>query len=185
MSSQKAARIDFHGNVFGFIRDKSIQARNAFAPVIDGDPTKKPPFTRVQYGFTVGGPIIKERTFFFGSFEQRRRQESGFFTSDIIGNATSSVTIPVIPGLNPIARTFTNLTAAQATYVNTLLAAGTPTAICTARTYAFFAGSGSATALNGTNPYVSPNDGSGCPAISPIGPGVIGPRFFCRALRFR
>ncbi len=173
----KSGTNDFHGNVFGFIRDKSIQSRNAFAPIIDGDPNKKPPYTRVQYGFTFGGPIIKERTFFFGSFEQRRRQESGFFTSDVIGNATSSVTIPVIPGLNPIARTFTNLTAAQAAYVNTLLGAGTAAAVCTARTYAFFAGSGSATALNGTNPYASPNDGSGCPAISPIGPGVIGPRF--------
>lgn len=178
----KSGTNNFHGNVFGFIRDKSIQARNAFAPIIDGDPKKRPPYTRVQYGFTFGGPIIKERTFFFGSFEQRRRQESGFFTGDIIGRdssgpATSSVTIPIIPGLNPIARTFTNLTPGQATYINTLLAAGTPSAVCTARTYAFFAGSGSATALNGTNPYISPNDGSGCPAISPIGPGVIGQRF--------
>ncbi|MEO8650592.1 MAG: TonB-dependent receptor, partial [Acidobacteriota bacterium] len=173
----KGGTNNFHGNVFGFIRDKSIQSRNPFAPIIDGDPNKRPPYTRVQYGATFGGPLVKERTFFFASVEQRRRQESGFFTSDVIGNATASVTIPVIPGLNPIARTFTNLTQAQANYVNTMLAAGTPAAICTARTYAFFAGSGSATALNGTNPYISPNDGSGCPAISPIGPGVIGPRF--------
>lgn len=167
----------FNGNVFGFIRDKSIQARNAFAPIIDGDPDKKPPYTRVQYGFTLGGPIIKERTFFFGSFEQRRRQESGFFTGDIVGNATSSVTIPVIAGLNPIARTFTGLTTAQAAYVNGLLAAGTAPAVCTARTYAFFASSGTQTALNGVNSLISPNDGSGCPAISPILPGVIGQRF--------
>lgn len=173
----KGGTNEFSGNIFGFIRDKSIQSRNAFAPVIDGDPDKRPPYTRVQYGFTFGGPIKKERTFFFGSFEQRRRQESGFFTSDVIGNATASVTIPVITGLNPIARTFTNLTTAQVSYINTLLAAGTPTTVCTARAYAFFAGSGSATALNGTNPYISPNDGSGCPAISPIGPGVIGSRF--------
>jgi len=69
---------DFHGNVFGFIRDKSVQARNAFAPLIDNDPSKKPPYTRVQYGATLGGPIIKDKTFFFWSFEQRRRQESGF-----------------------------------------------------------------------------------------------------------
>jgi len=168
---------DIHGNVFGFIRHRSIQARNPFAPVIDNDPSKKPPFTRTQYGFTVGGPIVKDKTFFFGSFEQHLRQESGFFTGDIFGGATASVSIPVIPSLNPIARTFTGLTPAQVTYVNTLLGAGTAAAVCTARTYAFFASSGTNTALNATNPLISPNDGSMCPAISPILPGVVGGRF--------
>ncbi|CAN5398297.1 hypothetical protein BH10ACI2_BH10ACI2_02140 [soil metagenome] len=165
------------GNAFGFIRHKSIQSRNAFAPLIDNTPGKKPPYTRAQYGFTIGGPIVKDKTFVFGSFEQRRRQESGFFTGDIIGGATSSVSIPVIAGLNPIARTFTGLTAAQASYVNGLLAAGTAAAVCTARTYAFFASSGTQTALDGNNTLVSPNDGSGCPAISPILPSVVGQRF--------
>src|SRR6185437_14122782 len=37
--------------------------------------------------------------------------------------------------------------------------------------------SGAQTALNGTNPLTSPNDGSLCPAISPIGPGTVGQRF--------
>jgi hypothetical protein len=168
---------DLHGNVFGFIRHRSIQARNPFAPVIDNDPSKKPPFTRTQYGFTVGGPIVKDKTFFFGSFEQHLRQESGFFTGDIFGGATANVSIPIIPSLNPIARTFTGLTPAQVTYVNTLLAAGTAAAVCTARTYAFFASSGTNTALNATNPLISPNDGSLCPAISPILPGIVGGRF--------
>ncbi len=175
----KRGTADFSGNVFGFIRHKTIQARNAFAPIIDNDPNKKPPYTRTQYGATLGGPLNPGRTFFFLSFEQRRRQESGFFTGDIIGGATSSVTIPVIPGLNPLARTFTGLTAAQAAYVNGLLGAGTAAAVCTARTYAFFTSSGTQTALNGFNSLFSPNDGSGCPAISPILPSAspIGPRF--------
>ena len=173
----KSGTNEFNGNVFGFIRDKSVQARNPFAPIIDGDPSKRPPYTRVQYGATFGGPLVKERTFFFGSFEQRRRQESGFFTGDIIAGGTASVTIPVIPGLNPIARTFTNVTPAQANYINTMLALATPTAICTARAYAFFVGIGAATALNGASAQASPNDGSACPAISPILPGAIGPRF--------
>ncbi|MEO6588586.1 MAG: TonB-dependent receptor, partial [Pyrinomonadaceae bacterium] len=178
----KSGGSQFSGNVFGFIRHKSIQSRNAFAPIIDGDPNKKPPFTRVQYGFTLGGPVIKERAFFFFSFEQRRRQESGFFTGDVIGrdtsgSATSSVTIPVIPGLNPLARTFTGLTPAQAAYVNGLLTLGTPSAVCVARTYAFFTSVGSNTALNGGSTQISPNDGSMCPAISPITPGAIGNRF--------
>ena len=81
---------------------RSIQSRNAFAPIIDNDPSKKPPYTRTQWGATLGGPMdSKDKTFFFFSFEQRRRQESGFFTGDVTGGANSSVTIPVIPGLNP------------------------------------------------------------------------------------
>ncbi len=175
----KSGTKDFRGNVFGFIRDKSIQARNAFAPIIDGDPSKKPGYTRAQYGATLGGPVIKNRSFFFASFEQRRRQESGFFTGDILGNATASATIPVIAGVNPVARTFTGLTPAQAAYVNGLVGTGQANAICLARAYAFFASSGTQTALNGFNTFTSPNDGSLCPAISPILPsgGPIGPRF--------
>jgi hypothetical protein len=167
----KSGTNDFRGNIFGFLRDRHFQARNAFAPIED------PPFTRVQYGATFGGPIKKDKTFFFIAFEQRRRQESGFFTSDVAQGLNGSVTIPVIPGLNPIARTFNNITPAQAAFVGNLLAAGTPAAICLARTYAFFASSGGSTALNGTNPLFSPNDGSLCPAFSPILPSTIGSRF--------
>ncbi len=175
----KSGTNEVRGNVFGFLRHKSIQEPNALQPVIDGDPDKKAAYTRVQYGATFGAPIIRERTFVFLSFEQRRRQESGFFTSDVVGPLTQSVTIPVIPGLNPVARTFTNLTSSQVSYVNTMLGVGTPTSICTARAYAFFASSGSTTALNGSNPLTTPNDGSLCPAISPILPSAnpIGSRF--------
>jgi hypothetical protein len=167
----KSGTNDLHGNVFGFLRHRSFQARNAFAPIED------PPFTRTQYGFTIGGPFDRDRTFFFFAFEQRRRNESGFFTSDVAAGLRSSATIPVIPGLNPIARTFNNITAAQAAFINGAVASGNPTAICGARAYAFFASSGGSTGLTGSNPLFSPNDGSLCPAISPILPGTIGSRF--------
>src|SRR5919201_960859 len=89
----KSGTNELHGNLFGFLRHRSFQARNAFAPVED------PPFTRTQYGFTLGGPLRKNRTFFFFAFEQRRRNESGFFTSNVRGDLTSSVTIgaPFLP----------------------------------------------------------------------------------------
>ena len=51
----KAGTNDFHGNLFGFLRHKSFQARNAFAPITD------PPFTRAQYGGTIGGAFRKDR----------------------------------------------------------------------------------------------------------------------------
>lgn len=176
---------DFHGNVFGYIRDKNIQARNAFSPV------DKPDYRRTQYGFTLGGPIAKDRTFFFFAYEGRRRDESGFFTSNVGQGLTASASVPAIPGLNPSARTFGNLTTQQAAYINALVGAGVPLLtnanpalqaqgqglICLARTYGFFASSGSQTALTGTNALTSPNDGSLCPAISPVLPGAIGSRF--------
>jgi hypothetical protein len=145
----KGGTNDFSGNVFGFIRHKSIQARNAFAPIIDGDPDKKPPYTRVQYGLTFGGPLVRDRTFFFTSFEQRRRQESGFFTADIIGNMTESVTIGA-PFL-PISQTFTNLTPAQAAYIQSTLGTNPSVAIA----YAHLASIGGQTALNGASSLVN------------------------------
>ncbi|HEY5883305.1 MAG TPA: TonB-dependent receptor, partial [Pyrinomonadaceae bacterium] len=173
----KGGTNEFRGNIFGFIRHKSIQARNALAPLIDNDPEKKPPFTRAQYGATLGGPIVRDRTFFFAAFEQRRRQESGFFTSDVAGGLSGAATIPVIPGVNPVARTFTNITPAQASFINSLVATGVGANICLARTYAFFTSVAGSVGLNGASGLTSPNDGSVCPAFSPIAPGVIGGRF--------
>ena len=156
----------FNGNVFGFIRHKSIQARNAFAPVIDNDPGKDPPFTRTQYGFTFGGPIVKDRIFFFGSFEQRRRQESGFFTSDVIGNATRSVTIGA-PFL-PVSQTFDNLTPQQAAYIQAILPLNPQAGVA----YAHFASIGGQTALNGSSNLINFLPGIG------VGQGsVVGQRF--------
>jgi hypothetical protein len=154
----KSGTNELHGNIFGFLRHKSFQARNAFAPVED------PPFTRAQYGATLGGPLDKGRTFFFAAFEQRRRNESGFFTSDVQGNLTSSVTI--------LGQTFRNISPQQATYINQLLSVG---ATALAVPYAFLASSGGSTALTGTNPLVV---FPGLGALTPIAAGsTVGSRF--------
>ena len=71
----KSGTNELHGNIFGFLRHRSFQARNAFAPIED------PPFTRSQYGFTLGGPLDKDRTFFFFSFEGVRDREANTFSS--------------------------------------------------------------------------------------------------------
>jgi Carboxypeptidase regulatory-like domain len=73
----KSGTNEFHGNTFGFIRQRSIQARSPLAfPPAGADP--KPAFTRGQYGFSLGGPIQRDKTFFFLALDQTRRQESGF-----------------------------------------------------------------------------------------------------------
>ena len=173
----KSGTNDWHGNVFGFLRHKSFQARNPFAPI------DKPAFTRAQYGGTLGGPLDRDRTFIFLAFEQRQRHETGFFTSNVGAGLTSSVTIGA-PFL-PFTQTFPNIRPEQTTYVNTLLttagqliASGVPANIAQGQAlagaaiqYATLASSGSLTALTGTNPLISP--GGAIPAGS-----VIGPRFF-------
>ncbi|QQS32157.1 MAG: carboxypeptidase regulatory-like domain-containing protein [Acidobacteriota bacterium] len=163
----KRGTSDFSGNVFGFFRHKTIQARNAFAPVIDGDPNKKPPYTRAQYGLTFGGPLNPGKTFFFGSFEQRRRQESGFFTGDITGGATSSITIGA-PFL-PVSQTFTNLTAAQVTYIQGALGSANADQISRAIAYAHLASIGGQTSINGGSTLVNFVPGIGVPAGQVVG----------------
>lgn len=81
----KSGTNDVHGNLFGFLRHSSIQARNPFSvKVVSNAQTGfqavpvKPPYTRVQGGATLGGPIQKDKTFYFFSYEITRRQETGF-----------------------------------------------------------------------------------------------------------
>ncbi|HXP16454.1 MAG TPA: TonB-dependent receptor, partial [Terriglobales bacterium] len=63
---------DFHGSLYGFVRNRNFQAVNPFSTV------SNPAYTRVQPGLTVGGPIKRNKTFFFFSYEGTWRQETGF-----------------------------------------------------------------------------------------------------------
>src|SRR3984893_2079309 len=57
-----------HGSVYEFLRNSRLDARNYF-----DDPTKStPPFKRNQFGGAIGGPILKNRTFFFADYEGDR-----------------------------------------------------------------------------------------------------------------
>src|ERR1700720_2587223 len=78
----KSGGNETHGDVFGYLRNKSFQARNAFSGQVDPTtgaliPTKQA-FTRVQAGATIGGPIVKDKTFYFFSYEDTLREETGF-----------------------------------------------------------------------------------------------------------
>jgi outer membrane receptor protein involved in Fe transport len=54
-----------HGSAFEFLRNSALDSKNYFDPATQ----PIPPFKRNQFGATAGGPIRKDRTFFFGSFE--------------------------------------------------------------------------------------------------------------------
>jgi hypothetical protein len=68
----------FHGNVFEFFRNTNLDARNYFSP-------ERATFHQNQYGGTIGGPIRKDRIFFFGDYQGQR---------SIQGIETGSVSVP-------------------------------------------------------------------------------------------
>lgn len=70
----KSGSNQFHGDVFGYLRNRNLQAVNPFSNV------PNPAYTRVQAGTAFGGPIVKDKTFYFFSFETTRRHETGFST---------------------------------------------------------------------------------------------------------
>lgn len=57
---------EFHGSIYEFHRNSVLDASNFFAP-------KKPSFKRNQFGAVIGGPIRREKTFFFAGYEGQRR----------------------------------------------------------------------------------------------------------------
>jgi hypothetical protein len=69
----RAGTNTFTGDLYGFLRSEHLDARNPLAASRD-------PLTQAQYGASLGGPISRDRTFFFLNFEQTRRHDSSIVT---------------------------------------------------------------------------------------------------------
>src|SRR5215469_531535 len=74
----KSGTNSLHGNVYEYFRNKALNAQGYFNTV-------KPQFNQNQFGGTLGGPIKKDHTFFFGSYEGRRIRQ---------GTSSDVVTVP-------------------------------------------------------------------------------------------
>ncbi len=178
---------EVHGNVFGFLRHKSLQARNAFS--VQVDPTTgavnpvKQGFTRAQAGATIGGPIKRDKTFYFFSYETTRRQETGFTS---IGQNNFGLTVGSIPCV-PVP---VSLTPAQLTFYQTAMNALTgngaactnPNPVIQAQITGLTKGSLITGAMSNVavNADINQNvNGSVVPLASILGiPGALGSQFF-------
>ena len=85
---------EFHGEVFEFLRNDALDARNFF------DGADNPPFKRNQFGAAIGGPIVRNRTFFFFSYEGLRQRQGISLQANTLTDAERArVTDPVIRNL--------------------------------------------------------------------------------------
>ncbi|MBZ5504556.1 MAG: TonB-dependent receptor [Acidobacteriia bacterium] len=101
---------NYHGELFEFIRNNALDARNFFNPV----GTQMSPFKRNQFGANFGGPIKKDKTFFFLSYEGLRQRQGITLSTTVLpstgpnsratvtagGNAVSQKILALIPVAN-------------------------------------------------------------------------------------
>ncbi len=76
----KSGTNDFHGSLYDYLRNDVFDATSELAA---------PGLNKLhqnQFGFTLGGPIRKNRTFFFGNYEGQRRSENPYYNSVILDN---------------------------------------------------------------------------------------------------
>jgi outer membrane receptor protein involved in Fe transport len=140
-----------HGSAYGFLRNRYIQATNPFSTVY------QPAYTRVQAGFTVGGALIPDKTFYFFAAEITRRQETGF--SDIGANnfGLTNIDVSRFYGAPTGALTIQGTPQQQAFLQNPAVPAATPGI----QQYVALVGSGSSIATTGQNPvFLQPTIGA-------------------------
>ncbi|HYO81790.1 MAG TPA: carboxypeptidase regulatory-like domain-containing protein [Bryobacteraceae bacterium] len=93
----KSGSNEFHGSLFEFLRNDKLNAKPWLA-------STRPPLRRNQFGGTFGGPIVRDRTFFFGTYSGLRQRRQQFRNTAIVptaaerrGDFSTSVRPPVDP----------------------------------------------------------------------------------------
>lgn len=72
-----------HGSAYDFLRNDALDAKNYFTDVFGGPGTQKPPLRYNQFGGTAGGKILRDKMFFFGSYEGLRNPSGTISTATV------------------------------------------------------------------------------------------------------
>ncbi len=86
---------DLHGSLFEFNRNRALRARNMFNVA----PQPQPNFVRNDFGGTLGGPIVRNKTFFFGGFQGRVLRQSSTVTQTLPVDAWKNGDFSGVAGL--------------------------------------------------------------------------------------
>lgn len=85
----KSGGNEFHGNVYHFFRNNALNANDFF---LNATGTRRPLYIRNQFGLTLGGPVRKDRTFFFLSYQGSRERNGAARGGNI--SSISSLSLP-------------------------------------------------------------------------------------------
>src|SRR5215510_97031 len=80
VETSKSGANQLHGTVWEFLRNEKLDAFNTFAKLPGA---RKPKLTQNQFGFSLGGPVIKNRTHFFGAYEGTRIRRATIYNSPV------------------------------------------------------------------------------------------------------
>ncbi len=141
---------DFHGDVYGYLRNRDFQAVNPFSTV------SNPAYTRAQAGVAFGGPIKKDKTYYYFAYETTRRHETGFSS---IAPATNPsyyglTGVDVSPIFGAPAGTFPDILATSGPNGQAAFLASNPYPVLGLQEYAFLVGASSGMALTGQWPAI-------------------------------
>lgn len=84
VSVLKSGTNQFHGSAYGYVQDYRFDA-NSYQNGFNGTPTN--PFSFAQFGGTIGGPILRNKLFFFGDYLGSRWHKGGLATASVIPDA--------------------------------------------------------------------------------------------------
>ncbi len=87
----KSGTNQFHGTAYDYVRNDVFDARNYF----NQPPLPKPPLSQNDFGGTLGGPVLKNRTFFFFSYEGLRLQQPQTASADFYTQDARAAVAPV------------------------------------------------------------------------------------------
>jgi Carboxypeptidase regulatory-like domain/TonB dependent receptor len=105
--STKSGTNSWHGSAYEYFRNKVLNANEYFnkqSELANGLSNTPPPWSQNQYGFQVGGPVIKDKTFFYVSWEQYRQRTGSPFTTTVpapgmlTGDFSALCTAPIAQG---------------------------------------------------------------------------------------
>jgi hypothetical protein len=94
--STRSGTNSFHGEAFDYFRNEALDARNYFnrgTPYVTGTAADKAPLKRNNFGGAIGGPIWKDRTFFFVSYEGLRQQQGILQNSTVFTSAQRAIVV--------------------------------------------------------------------------------------------